>query len=164
MEVKLTKKNLGGWEGWEGGQNWVQNSIFCHFLKFASLVFLALDCTLGECLTSSRAEISKKKLWFKLGPNRPKSKSKWVSSIFFLTLSKEERGNLIKLIFQITWLHRISFTYKSTASFFRYRTVEWPWIKFKTRPTLFKKSWNLFYSNVARHPDKLAYFIRVSFL
>ena len=31
---------------------------FCHFLKVASLVFLdiAQDCSLGQCLTSSRAE------------------------------------------------------------------------------------------------------------
>ena len=44
-------------------------SFFCHFLKFASLVFLdiAQDCSLGQCLTSSRAE---------QGSNRPKSGSK----------------------------------------------------------------------------------------
>ena len=43
----------------------------------ASLVFLdiALDCSFGQCLTSSRAETpppkkkKKKKLWPKLGPN-----------------------------------------------------------------------------------------------
>ena len=36
---------------------------FLHFLKVASLVFLdiAQDCCLGQCLTSSRAETSKKK-------------------------------------------------------------------------------------------------------
>ena len=44
---------------------------FCfHFLKVASLVFLdiAQDCSLGQCLTSSRAEPppQKKKNW---GPN-----------------------------------------------------------------------------------------------
>ena len=35
---------------------------FCHFLKVVSLVFLDIlqDCSLGQCLTSSRAETSKK--------------------------------------------------------------------------------------------------------
>ena len=38
-------------------------SFFNHFLKFASLVFLAIaqDCSLGHCLPSSRAETYKKK-------------------------------------------------------------------------------------------------------
>ena len=35
-------------------------------------------------------------------------------------------------------------------------SVEWPWIKFKMRPVLFKKSWNIFYSNVVKHPVRLA--------
>ena len=36
---------------------------FCHFLKVPSLVFpdIAEDCILGQCLTVSRAETSKKK-------------------------------------------------------------------------------------------------------
>ena len=44
--------------------NWVQNEGFWHFLKVASLVFLdiAQDCSLGQCLTSRRAEISWKKV------------------------------------------------------------------------------------------------------
>ena len=56
-------------------QNWTRNQVFYHFLKFASLVFLdiAQDGSLGQCLTSSRAETSEKNiLWPKLGPNRPK--------------------------------------------------------------------------------------------
>ena len=45
-----------------GAPNWVQNLSFCHFLKVASLVFLdiAVNCILGQRLTSSRAETSKK--------------------------------------------------------------------------------------------------------
>ena len=35
------------------------------------------------------------------------------------------------------------------------RIVEWPWIKLKMSPMLFKKSWNLFYSNVIKHLVKL---------
>ena len=35
-------------------------------------------------------------------------------------------------------------------------SVKWPWIKFKMRPVLFKKSWNIFYSNVVKHPVRLA--------
>ena len=35
---------------------------FCHFLKVPSLVFpdIVQDCSLGQCLTTSRAEPSKK--------------------------------------------------------------------------------------------------------
>ena len=66
----------------------------------------------------------------------------------------------IKLIFHISWLHRISFTYNPTASFFMYRIVEWPWIEFRMRPMLFKKSsWNLFYSDAVGLPVKLAYYL-----
>ena len=40
-----------------------QNQVFCHFVKFASLVFhnSAQDFSWGQYLTSSRAETSKKK-------------------------------------------------------------------------------------------------------
>ena len=39
--------------------------VFCDFLKVALLVFfdIAQDCSLGQCLTSSRAKTSKKNLW-----------------------------------------------------------------------------------------------------
>ena len=37
---------------------------------------IAQDCSLGQCLTSSRAETSKKN-YPKLGPNIPKSGLKW---------------------------------------------------------------------------------------
>ena len=55
VKIKFTKKNLGA-------KNWVRNYVFRHFLKLASLVFLdiAQDCSLGQCLTSTRAETSEK--------------------------------------------------------------------------------------------------------
>ena len=42
-------------------QNWARNEGFCHFLKFASLLFLDIvqDCGLGQFLTSSRDRTSK---------------------------------------------------------------------------------------------------------
>ena len=45
-----------------GEPNRVRNYGFCHFIKVASLYLLdiAQDCSLGQCLTSSRAETSKK--------------------------------------------------------------------------------------------------------
>ena len=51
---------------------------FHYFLRVASLVLfdIAQDCSLGQFLTSSRAETTKKIL----GPNRPRSMPKW----FFL--------------------------------------------------------------------------------
>ena len=48
-------------------------------------------------------------------------------------------------MFHVSWLHIISSTYNQNASFFRHRTVQWPWVEFKMRPMLFKKSWNNFY-------------------
>ena len=59
---KTHEKNLGGVGGGGWAQNWAQIEGFCHFLKCASLVCLdiAQDCSLLQCLTSSRAEISKK--------------------------------------------------------------------------------------------------------
>ena len=61
---KTHEKNFSGPNFWvKTGQNRAWSLVFCHFLKFGSLVFLdiALDCSLGQCLTSSRDEISKKK-------------------------------------------------------------------------------------------------------
>ena len=48
-EKKFGSPKLGSWE-------------FCHFLKFTSIVFLdiAQDCSLGQCITSSSTETSKK--------------------------------------------------------------------------------------------------------
>ena len=62
----------------------------------------------------------------------------------------------IKLIFHISWLHRISFAYNPISFFFRHRKAEWPWIEFKMRPKLFKKPWNISDSNDVGRPVKLA--------
>ena len=44
-----------------GGPNWVRNEDFCRFLRVASYFLdIAQDCSLRQCLTSSRAEISEK--------------------------------------------------------------------------------------------------------
>ena len=44
-----------------GDPNWFRNWGFCHFLKVVSYFpDIAQDCSLGECLTSSRAETLKK--------------------------------------------------------------------------------------------------------
>ena len=59
VEVNPMKKNYGGLKfGPKFG--------FWNFLKVALLVFLdiAQDCSLGQCLKSSRAGTSKKKFYF----------------------------------------------------------------------------------------------------
>ena len=118
---------------------------FFHFHKFASLVFLDItqNCSLGQCLTSSGAETFKRKI-----------RNEFFQR-FLLLLKKK---CLIKLIFHISWLHKIYLTYNPTALFFRHKIVEWPKIEFKMRPMLFKKSWNLSYSNVVGPPVKLPCF------
>ena len=47
------------------GQNWPQNQVFCHFLKFGSLVFLgiAYNDSLQQFLTSSTGKIYIKIFW-----------------------------------------------------------------------------------------------------
>ena len=77
-----------------GTPNWVRNCGFCHFLKVASLVFLdiAQDCSLGQCLTSSRAETSKKKV-----------KKKFITQIgaemiFSILMSSSVYSNLLVLV------------------------------------------------------------------
>ena len=121
-------------------------------VKPTSLVFfnIARDCRLGQCLTSSTAESSKKNVWPKSGP-----KGGFAAFSFLLYLKMKD---LNELIFHISWLYRISFTYNPTASFFRHRIVEWPWIEFKMRPMLFRISWNFSQSDVAENPVKLACF------
>ena len=61
------KKNGGG-----GGGEGCESYVVCDLLKFASLVFLDIgqDCSLGHCLTASRAETQNK---FCVGLNRSKS-------------------------------------------------------------------------------------------
>ena len=60
--VRLTKKNLGA-------ENFGLKLVL--FDIFSS--FIAQDCSLGQYLTSNRAETFKKNVWHKLGPSRPKS-------------------------------------------------------------------------------------------
>ena len=52
-----------------GVPKWDQNQGLGHFLKVAYLYFLAIaqDCSLGQCLTSSRAKTFKKYLVAKIG-------------------------------------------------------------------------------------------------
>ena len=51
-----------------GDPNWFRNWGFCHFLKVVSYFpDIAQDCSLGECLTSSRAETFKKKCVIEIG-------------------------------------------------------------------------------------------------
>ena len=98
-----------------------------------------------------------KKLCPKLGPSRLKLQPKWCFAAFCFLLYYK-RKNLIKLIFFIIHSRMFQTTeilcsvfglmMNSTASFFRHRLVEWLWIKFRIRPMLFRKSWNLFYCNV----------------
>ena len=47
-------------------------AIFCHFLKFGSLIILsvAYDDSLEQCLTTSKGKINKKKLRSQTGQSR----------------------------------------------------------------------------------------------
>ena len=56
-------------ENISGDPNSVRNYVFCHFLKIALLYSfdIAQDCSLEQCLTSSRAEISRKNFVAKIG-------------------------------------------------------------------------------------------------
>ena len=65
LEHGLTTSRGNSHEKSFGAPRWVRNLGFCHFLKVASLVFLdiAKDCSLGQCLTSSRAETSPNWSW-----------------------------------------------------------------------------------------------------
>ena len=72
-----------------GVPNWVQNQCFRHFLKVASLVSLdiAQDCSLGQCLTVSRAETSnKKKIVAQTG----------AEMIFSILVSSSVHSNLVR--------------------------------------------------------------------
>ena len=133
---------------------------FFHFLKFASLVFvnIAQDCSLGQCLTSSKAETSKKKkkMWPKLGPTRPKLRLKWgflAFSSYFIKSQKISLNWYFKLVYYIEF-----FTYNSTASSFSYRLFELPWMELMS-PMPFTKYWNLFCSNVVQS----SYIVLLSF-
>ena len=136
-------------------QNWHKISFFAILSSLHHQFSLMLHRIAAWENTSSRAETSKKKKKCpKLEPKKPKSGPKWGFSAFSFLLYVK-RKDLIKLIFHVSWLHRISFIYNPTASFLRHRITEWPWIKLKMRPMPFKKSWNLFCSDVIEHLVKL---------
>ena len=74
-EVKLTEEILADTNLGQEGQNWDQNQVFYHFLKFGSLVFpqIAHDVTLEQCLATSRGKTLKKILGPKFWPSGSKS-------------------------------------------------------------------------------------------
>ena len=90
---KTHGKNSEGPDFDQAGQNQTRNQVFCHFLKFASLVFLdiARDCRLGQCLTSSRGATSKK-IWWPKGQKNPNRGQNEVSQHFLSSFLKEERS------------------------------------------------------------------------
>ena len=68
-------------------------------------------------------------------------------SNFFVYSKRKDLG---KLIFHLSWLHRISFTHNPTASFSRYKIVEWPWIQNEAHAVqeIFIQMWLSFQSNL----------------
>ena len=70
-EQHTLKKKIQGTHLGQRGQNWSRNQVFCHFLKFGSLIFLeiAYNDSLQQCLECSRSKIYEKNFW---GPNLPK--------------------------------------------------------------------------------------------
>ena len=74
------------------GQNRAQNQVFCHFLKFGSLVFLkiAYSDSLLQCLTSSTVKILKKifrdQTWVKMAKSGPKLSFLSFSQVWFIKL------------------------------------------------------------------------------
>ena len=65
---KIQKKKFWGPNLGQRSQNQAQNEVFCHFIKFGSLVFLegAYNDSLQQCVTSCWGKIHKKNFW---GPN-----------------------------------------------------------------------------------------------
>ena len=98
VEVKLTKMILGV-------QNWAQNQGFCHFLKVASLVShdIAHDCSLGQCLTSSRGTTSKKDC----GPNEGLTGPYWGLNYLLCSnvVSHPVKLACFKFVLRVVWLH-----------------------------------------------------------
>ena len=72
---RTQKKKFGDQIWAKTGQNWPQNQVFGHFLKFGSLVFLEIEYndSLQQCMTSSRGKTHKKFGGTKFGSKRPKS-------------------------------------------------------------------------------------------
>ena len=70
------------------GPNQFQNQVFCHFLKFGSLVFLEIvyNDSLHQFLTCKRVKIYEKKFRPKFGPKWPKSVLKLVFFTIFSSL------------------------------------------------------------------------------
>ena len=70
-QKKFWSPNFG-----QKGQNWAGNQVFCHFLKFGSLVFLeiAYNDSLQQCMISSRGKTHEKnfgdQIWVKMGQNQ----------------------------------------------------------------------------------------------
>ena len=92
--VKSTNKFFWGPNFGQRGQNPAQNQFFCNFLKFGSLVFLAIayNDNLQQCITSDRGKTYEKKIWEpNLGQNRPKSGPKLgfllLSQVYFISFS-----------------------------------------------------------------------------
>ena len=81
FKIKTLQKNLGGGPklGWKLGQG------FCHFLKVPSLVFpdIVQDYSLGQCLTASKVETSKKLF-----------RAKWVQNNFYILILPSVHLNL----------------------------------------------------------------------
>ena len=68
VAARFLKKKIGDPNLDQMGQNWAQNWVFWHFLKFGSLFFLEIACndSLQQCLIYSREKIDEKFFW---GPN-----------------------------------------------------------------------------------------------
>ena len=94
-------------------------------------------------------------MWPKVGTNSPKSWPNCGLSAFSSPCI--ERGKILLNWYFISVDYTVYNTQITTASF-RHGRVEWPQIEVKMRPMLFKKSWNLFYSNGIVRPVKLAWF------
>ena len=73
------------------GQNQAQNYVFCHFLKFGSLVFLEIACNdrLQQCLTSSRDKITQKVFRDQIRPkSEPKLGFRTFSQVWFISFPR----------------------------------------------------------------------------
>ena len=74
---------------------------FCHFLEVASLYLcdIAQDCSLGQCLTSSRSETSKKYFVAKIG----------AEMIFSILVSSIVHSNLLVTNVMVRYISNIYF-------------------------------------------------------
>ena len=104
VELKLIKKIWGPSLG-KTDQNWIQNQIFCHFLKYGSLDFLeiAQDESLEQYLTTSRRKAPPKfgrggggQVWVKYTKIGPQIR-------FFVIFSSTVRQFSFKMHRMIIW-------------------------------------------------------------